>query len=289
MSAVSESVAQRMTLGYLTDRFGWQLHPDFARTVTVTSLADTLDSVTPGALFLPSGPVGRDQLTEAMRRGAYAAVVPHAMRQTLDDTLMPVLFGEPSAAQLGALASDITGAPSNVLAVFAVTADSPQESGALAATLADFLHVLGNPVGLISASGSRSLERDLELVHPLGILDTHRTMAVCAEDGVAAMVVSLDPDTFRPDAMQAVGVDVIGSDSRKGDVTQLRERYGFLIDEHVRLTRRGDESDAMVRTPQLASQTANPRRLSLAIAMALAAGVRKTNIRNALRVAQELR
>lgn len=45
--------------------------------------------------------------------------------------------------------------------------------------LADFLHMLGNPVGVISAGNSQSLERFLDLNYPLSILDVQRTM-LCA-------------------------------------------------------------------------------------------------------------
>ena len=41
MSAVSEAVARRMTLGYLADTYGLELDPDFASGVTVTSIADS--------------------------------------------------------------------------------------------------------------------------------------------------------------------------------------------------------------------------------------------------------
>lgn len=51
--------------------------------------------------------------------------------------------------------------------------------------------MLGNPVGVISAGNSQSLERFLDLNYPLSILDVQRTMAVCAEDGAAAVILAL--------------------------------------------------------------------------------------------------
>ena len=54
MSAVSEAVARRMTLGYLADTYGLELDPDFASGVTVTSIADDVDSVAPGSLYVPA-------------------------------------------------------------------------------------------------------------------------------------------------------------------------------------------------------------------------------------------
>ena len=47
MSAVSESMNRRMTLGLLASRYGFDLDPAFATEVTVTSIADDIDSVRP--------------------------------------------------------------------------------------------------------------------------------------------------------------------------------------------------------------------------------------------------
>ena len=76
--------------------------------------------------------------------------------------------------------------------------------------LADFLHMLGNPVGVISSGNSQSLERYLDLNYPLSILDVQRTMAVCAEDGAAAVILALSEETLKDDALQSVSVDVLG-------------------------------------------------------------------------------
>ena len=40
MSAVSESMNRRMTLGLLASRYGFDLDPTFATEVTITSIAD---------------------------------------------------------------------------------------------------------------------------------------------------------------------------------------------------------------------------------------------------------
>ena len=45
MSAVSESMNRRMTLGLLASRYGFDLDPTFATEVTITSIADDIDSV----------------------------------------------------------------------------------------------------------------------------------------------------------------------------------------------------------------------------------------------------
>ena len=72
--------------------------------------------------------------------------------------------------------------------------------------------MLGNPVGVISSSDSQSLERFLNLEYPLSAIDVQRTMAVCAEDGAAAVILALDEETLREDALQSVSVDVLACD-----------------------------------------------------------------------------
>ena len=67
MSAVSESMNRRMTLGLLASRYGFDLDPAFATEVTVTSIADDIDSVRPGALFMPSMQVDEQQLRQVVR------------------------------------------------------------------------------------------------------------------------------------------------------------------------------------------------------------------------------
>ena len=188
MSAVSESMNRRMTLGLLASRYGFDLDPAFATEVTVTSIADDIDSVRPGALFIPSTQVDEQQLRQVQALGAYGAVVPHALRGKTDGVQIPLIYAEPTAQQLGKLASEMAGSPSDSLAVFAVAGSNTQTVEQGVRDLADFLHMLGNPVGVISAGNSQSLERFLDLNYPLSILDVQRTMAVCAEDGAAAVI-----------------------------------------------------------------------------------------------------
>ncbi|KAE8128331.1 MULTISPECIES: UDP-N-acetylmuramyl peptide synthase [Bifidobacterium] len=293
MSAVSESVGRRMTLGYLVDHYGFDLEPSFAMDVTITSLADDVDSVGPGSLYIPSHSVDAEHLERVRARGAYAALVPHAMREMASDAQFPLLFAEPDARQIGKLASDIAGKPSGMLAMFAICGEDGDEVEANVVRLADFLHMLGNPVGVISASGSSSLERRLDLRHPVGILDVQHTLAVCGEDGAAAAVIALNERTLRPDALQSVGIDVLGSvdDVRQQSISSLRaaQGYGFIADKQLTMTMRTEESDVLASQSALGQGDESERRLSLAIAMTLAAGVRRGNIKSALRVSRELR
>ena len=215
MSAVSEAVARRMTLGYLADTYGLELDPDFASGVTVTSIADDVDSVAPGSLYVPAQSVDVKRLEEARARGAYAALVPPSMKHEDGPAQMPLLRARLTSRQLGDIASDIAGTPSNALAIFVVGSDDPKRSERYASCVADFLRMLGNPVGVVKSSGSTSLERELDLTYPLSILDVQQTLSVCAEDGAAAMVFALNDRTLKSDALTSVNVDVIGLDSAR--------------------------------------------------------------------------
>ena len=70
MSAVSESMNRRMTLGLLASRYGFDLDPAVATEVTVTSIADDIDSVRPGALFMTSLHVDEQQIRQDLAIGA---------------------------------------------------------------------------------------------------------------------------------------------------------------------------------------------------------------------------
>lgn len=115
MSAVSESMNRRMTLGLLASRYGFDLDPTSAAEVTITSIADNVESVRPGALFVPSADVDVHQLSQAQEQGAYGAIVPHALRGQTDDIQIPLIYAEPTMGQLGKLVSDMAGNPSDVI------------------------------------------------------------------------------------------------------------------------------------------------------------------------------
>lgn len=291
MSAVSESMNRRMTLGHLASQYGFDLDPSFASAVTVTSLADDIDSIRPGALFVPGADVDVRQLVQAQQLGAYGAIVPHAMRGEIQDLQIPLIYAEPTAQQLGKLACDIAGAPSDVLAVFAIIGSDRESVEADVKDLADFLHMLGNTVGVISAANSQSLERFLDLHYPLSILDVQRTLAVCAEDGAAAVILALDERTLRKQALQSVSIDVLGVDDARVSEAQLsRDVAGFggAIGKQTHVAARTQESDLLASQAAMAYEQVDGRALSLSIAMVLAAGVRKANIKSALRVSRDL-
>lgn len=292
MSAVSESITRRMTLGDLAERYGWEPVPPFSCAITVTSLADDVDSVMPGALAVFGDQANAQTLDQARRRGAYAAVVSSAVRSDLPaDFDLPLLVGGADDRRLGQLASQMAADPSSSLAVFAVCGPQSVE---VARQLARCLHVLGNPVGVLSAGGSYSLERALKLTYPLNVLDVQHCLAVCCEDGAAVAVIALDEATVARQGLQSVSVDVLGSLQSNGPhadrafIEGLRDDYGFLFDDAMRLSVCTEESDALARLAVTSLHQHDERHLSLAIAMMLAAGVRRASIRSALRVADAL-
>ncbi|WEV63593.1 UDP-N-acetylmuramyl peptide synthase [Bifidobacterium sp. ESL0732] len=294
MSVVSESISRRVTLGYIASHYGFGLEPKFADGVTVTSIADSPNSVRPGALYILKSNDDPSLLSLAVARGAYAVLVPPSLLSQAQSVGVPALLSVPDQETMGELASDIAGTPANTMAVFVVCGEDDEEVQADVVRLADFLHMLGNPVGIVSRSGSSSLERELELTYPLGILDVQHTLAVCSEDGAAAMVISADNQTLRPGALEGVSVDVLGSiemlNKAQGAhvLESVQNLYGFSIDERKRLVTCDEESSWLAGQASVAGGLQGQRRLSLAIAMALDAGVRRSNIRNALRVSKEM-
>ena len=263
MSAVSESMNRRMTLGLLASRYGFDLDPTSAAEVTITSIADDVESVRPGALFVPSADVDVHQLSQAQEQGAYGAIVPHALRGQTDDIQIPLIYAEPTMGQLGKLVSDMAGNPSDALAVFAITGKNREIVESEVRNLADFLSAI----------------------------DVQRTMAVCAEDGAAAVILALDEETLREDALQSVSVDVLACDDNglsDAEVAKLVAKFGCAVGKQTRIAGRTQESDLLAAQAATAYGQTDSRSLSLSIAMVLAAGVRKANIKSALRVSRDL-
>lgn len=213
MNAVDEFSRTRVTLGFAAEQYGFEVIPSFASGVTITSLACDVRSVKPGCLFVPSSRVDKRQLEAARDAGAYAAMVPPEFRSEAMSIGIPLLVSSNNPITLGKLACDVNCDPSSFIATFAVAGDSDDEIYANVIRLADFLHMLGNPVGIISAAGSSSLQRELDLEYPMGIIDIQHNLSVCVEDGAAAVVIALNSATLSKDALQSVNVDVLGVES----------------------------------------------------------------------------
>lgn len=78
---------------------------------------------------------------------------------------------------------------------------------------------------------------------------------------------------------------------RRDDLAQARQLgagFGFEVDEQTHVARADAQSDLLAAQAPFASDRDSIRELSLAIAMVMAAGIRRNNIRSALRVSHEL-
>lgn len=217
MSAVDEYSRIRVTLGFAAKNYGFEVVPAFASEVTITSIAHDVRNVRPGGLFVPIGHIDRRQLEAARDAGAYAALVSPEFRGEAADLGLPLLVSSANPVALGKLACDINADPSSCVATFAIAGDDDDEIHANVLRLADFLHMLGNPVGVISDAGSTSLQRELSLQYPLNIADVQHALSVCAEDGAAAVVIALNSATLAKNALQSVSIDVLGVEQTQNE------------------------------------------------------------------------
>lgn len=261
MNAVDEFSRTRVTLGFAAQQYGFEVIPSFASGITITSLACDVRNVKPGCLFIPANRVDKRQLEAARDAGAYAAMVTPEFRSEAMSVGIPLLVSSNNPVTLGKLACDVNNDPSSFIATFAVAGDDDDEVYANVIRLADFLHMLGNPVGVISAAGSNSLQRDLDLEYPLGIVDIQHNLSVCVEDGAAAVVIALNSATLKKDALQSTNIDVLGvesnnalamsgsldlykSDSLKTDVIEIDKKSDATGDAAFDSSASFDSSDA---------------------------------------------
>ncbi len=254
MNAVDEYSRVRVTLGFAAKNYGFEVVPAFATGVTITSLAHDVRQVRPGCLFVPIGHVDKRQLEAARDAGAYAALVPPEFRNEASSLGLPLLVSSYNPVALGKLACDINGDPSSSVATFAVAGDDDDEIHANVIRLADFLHMLGNPVGIISDSGSMSLQRELSLHYPLHIADVQHTLSVCAEDGAAAVVIALNSATFSKNALQSVNIDVLGAE--ESSVESSAEKASFENSEANSEAKSEEKSEAKSEAKSSVEKTA---------------------------------
>lgn len=261
MNAVDEFSRTRVTLGFAAQQYGFEVIPSFVSGITITSLACDVRNVKPGCLFIPANRVDKRQLETARDAGAYAAMVTPEFRSEAMSVGIPLLVSSNNPVTLGKLACDVNNDPSSFIATFAVAGDDDDEVYANVIRLADFLHMLGNPIGVISAAGSNSLQRDLDLEYPLGIVDIQHNLSVCVEDGAAAVVIALNSATLKKDALQSTNIDVLGvesnnalamsgsldlykSDSLKTDVIEIDKKSDATGDAAFDSSASFDSSDA---------------------------------------------
>lgn len=294
MSALSEAGTEHLTVSELRESYGLISSVPFSGAITITSLADDLDSISPGALYMPAdSDIDEDVVLKAERRGAYVVLLPLEARDHDLPGNIPVLYGDLSAAEKGALAARIAGHPSHSVAVFLVMGEHCREQ---IAVLANLLHVIGNPVGQIGFEQSLSLERHLAEEYPLSELDIQRMLSVFIEDGASAVVIGADKESLKSGALESVVVDVcaicddaVEEDEGHSSLKAMMDYYGAVLRERTHLAHRSGETDEMAHHFDPAADPAAIRRLSLALAMVMKAGVRKSNIKSALRVSKEMK
>ena len=260
--------------------------------MTITSIADDVESVRPGALFVPSADVDVHQLSQAQEQGAYGAIVPHALRGQTDDIQIPLIYAEPTMGQLGKLVSDMAGNPSDALAVFAITGKNREDRGIRSEEPRGFPAHAGQPrrsdqlvrftvIGTLPQSGISSVGHRCATYHG-GVRRRRRSRCY---------ILALDEETLREDALQSVSVDVLACDDNglsDAEVAKLVAKFGCAVGKQTRIAGRTQESDLLAAQAATAYGQTDSRSLSLSIAMVLAAGVRKANIKSALRVSRDL-
>ena len=195
-------------------------------------------------------------------------MLPRASKGQIANADIPLLYGDFDDRVLGDLASGLAGGPSNAMAVFAVTGADEQAVDAGVSQLSEFLHMLGNPVAVITASGSTSMTRTMNLNYPLGILDMQRALSVCAEDGVAAVIIAMDDRTLAEHALESVNVDVLGTEdvNASASLNELKTRYAFVAEHDMSMTSSTPESDEMAADSPAMYDRVRLGHMSLAIA-----------------------
>jgi hypothetical protein len=216
---------RRMTIGTLERQFNAQASSD-ATAVTFTSVPTRVAEVSPGSLFIPAGKeVTLQAAQRAVLAGAYAVGLSTDAKSGIpasdedgahtveinDHVLgIPVVFIPSLEQKVGSIASEVEGDPSQQTAIF--VAYGPQ-SHAIAHRLAQLLHMLGNPVGVLVDRGSQSVTRPLDLTYPLDGAHVQHALAIMAEDGASAVTIAADDATLDPYALDACAIDVVYGES----------------------------------------------------------------------------
>ena len=286
MSGIGDVAVTPVTIEYLKKNYSARIDDSFTGLVTLTSVSAQLSEVTPGCLYVPchaeraSAEGLTANLEAAVERGAYAIVLPEALpfRINTSDVGIPVLFAPAMDAHLGELAAYMAGEPSESIAVFVVFGHNAQAASQKVATL---LHILGNPVGLISRESSYSLNRAMTLHFPLSAAVVQRTLAVMLEDGVTALAIAADETTLDPHALAGTHIDV--SAGLALGLTDLPFGAHYDPETHEVTTGMYSRDLAQVQSTIPLTDEADVTSVS----MTLGAGITLDSIRQALSVAEE--
>ena len=286
MSGIGDVAVTPVTIEYLKKNYSARIDDTFTNLVTLTSVSAQLSDVTPGCLYVPchSERASAEGLTAnleaAVERGAYAVVLPEALpfRINTKDVGVPVLFAPAMDEHLGELAAYMAGEPSESIAVFVVFGEKAQVTAQKVATL---LHILGNPVGLISRESSYSLNRAMTFRFPLSAAVVQRTLAVMLEDGVTALAIVADDTAF--DLYALAGIHFSESSGVALGATTLPSATHYDPETHEVTT--GMYSHDLAQLQSTIPLTDDADRMS--VSMILGAGITLDSIRQALSVAEE--
>jgi hypothetical protein len=294
--ASDDMPARRMTISILERQFGAEASSD-AADVTFTSVPTHTDEVTPGSLFIPSASeITLENARQAVLSGAYALGLPSHMRSgipasadpeakkvPINDRVLgiPVVFIPSINQKVGSIASLVEGNPSADTAVFVAYG---LQSHAVAHRLAQLLHMLGNPVGLLVDKESQSVTRPLEVTYPLDGAHVQHELAIMVEDGASAVAIAADDSTLNPYALDACSIDVVyGEDG----VAELHGAHFDSQTHHVPpLSEKSDSTDP-AHSEVMKGWESIDEAGKIAIAMASAAGITSDAIEQAAQVFHE--
>lgn len=250
MGFLAEATSVHYRVEDLVLRFGAKAFFPYGQDVTITFLTDDIDAVCPGALYLGWGDSSSRQedlyrqIRQAQDKGAYSILFPSVLSHlaTKDELAavasVPILFGDLNQHDLGHLAFIMAGQPTDFLATFGLT--GPQATYA-SDYLAQLLHLLGNPIGVIDSRKSFSLERELDCSYPLGPIDTQMILSQMLEDGVNTVILTMDEETFAPGALSQVSLDVCGR-TQSVDLDQIPDTAKVTRSGQMDGVRLSDES-----------------------------------------------
>lgn len=317
MAILSNDRNHHLTIDYLQRTFNAITTEPFTSSVTFTSVATSLKNVSPGSLFAPLDPQEHNETVyrQAMFRGAYGILLEntHHFATRSDQNQpqypqhhigIPVILMRDVAKNIGLICSFLEQDPSLKVAMFICFGIEVKD---VAEKLASLLHMLGNPVGLISQSGqSYSVNRHLNLSFPLDSSALQETESIIAEDGAAALVIAANDKTLLPWALSGTQVDICCGYRALLDTDQPVEKshfqssvisvqshslFGAVFDNETRII--GDHSpyDVLVGSDifnyLIDVIPLGDAATRIAISMVLAAGITPESIKKAVSVSQE--
>lgn len=214
MSFLTGNISGHYTLEDLMHQFKVTSTFPYGRDITITSLTDDTVAASPGGLYLGHGDGDIPaEIRNAQAQGAYCILFPSSVSKVISQkelqsaATVPVLFGDLNQFDLGRLAHMLAGRPTDTLATFGVVGSQATYASD---SLAQLLHLLGNPIGVIDSRRSFSLERELTCTYPLNPIDTEMILSQMLEDGVNTVVLTINDRTFKRGALSQVGLDVCG-------------------------------------------------------------------------------